>query len=218
MEAHVKHLFGNICRASVAAAGVMVATSAASAETRPVQFETEFDLDLSLNGAALEIPAAAPQAAAPVALEISKAVDGWEQAIGAYLDALLESDAKVEAKAEAPAEPTPAANEVIAAEVAAFAAPAVTVKPELLAPVLSQPMHCEGCLLHAPEKPAETAAVTAPAPAPVATVDDDAAWQSLAVWAAERTSDDAEDLTDTAFAAEAEFFADFDAAENEPTE
>ena len=232
----MKHIFGNICRASVAAAGVMVATSAASAESRPLQFETEFDLDLSLNGVAFEAPFQAPQAATPLTLDVSSAAAGWEKAIGAYLDALLESpaeskdDAKPQAKADAPAaEPTapPAPAEpasasdkpdspLIAAEVAAFATPAPAVNPQLLAPVLSQPMHCDQCLAHSAEAaPAETAAAET---APEATIDDDAAWQTLADWAAARAAETAADSADEAVTAESDFFFDVDAAENEPTE
>ena len=222
----MKQIFGNICRASVAAAGVMVATSAASAESRPVLFETEFDLDVFVGGIAFEAPAVAPQVSAPLTLDVASAAAGWEQAIGAYLDALLDAteakeaksdDAKTDAAhADAATQPAPAelavATEVViaplvAAEVAAFTAPAV--RPELLAPVLSHPMHCDQCLAHAAEAAAaETASATA--------VDDDAAWQSLADWAAARAAESAP--ADDALTAESDFFFDDEPVDNEPTQ
>lgn len=193
----MKHVFGNLCRASVAAVGVLAVTPAASAETRPLEFETEFDL-----GIAGEAIAAALESNVS---NISAAATQWEQSIGAYLDGLLE--------AAAPAlEPAPASggmpvSEVVDAEVEAFAPvelapPVPQVNPlpqELLkvlgddaagAPALSlapAPSHPTGCAMceAAGEWVEITKAEAAPSPAE-GMVDDGDAWQRLAEWASAR--------------------------------
>ena len=269
----MKQILGNLCRASVAAAGVMVATSAASAESKPLQFETEFDLDL-LPG---NLSAHAAAAAIDVGLDAAApSVSGWEQSIGAYLDTLLNAEPK---SAPAPAtqvdESDADAAAVIEAEIDAFTAtelaaptaqapetkplppellevlgieppaegeepadvlvavpasaesrpdpkPEAKVEPAnplLLAPVLSHPMNCEMCHAHLDAAPAVEQA------AAPAQVDDAEAWQTLADWAAARaaadtTDDNSNDATDTAEAvtAESDFFFDFFAGEESPTE
>ena len=235
----MNHIWSKVCRASVAAAGVMVATSAASAESRPLQFETEFDLGLDRVAEAV-----APAAAAP---DVSPAPAGWEAAIGSYLDALVaraevnprvaeSTDDAAAATAEVayatadavtadllvalglePAEETaeePAAKaEASTASATAEAAP----NPLLLAPVLSHPAGCESCAatLHESRKEAEEAA----APADVR-IDDFAAWRKLADWASARAEEDAGDsqLDDRAVTAESDFFLDVFGDEDSATE
>lgn len=141
----MKQVFGNVCRASVAAAGVMVAASAASAETGPVQFETEFDLDLA-GGA---ITAGAVNAGAPtvsaITLDIASAAAKWEESIGAYLEGLLAADAATGAApaAEEAKAHDPVTEAVIEEEIEAFAQPetveakpAVTQEAQALPPAL----------------------------------------------------------------------------------
>ena len=251
----MNHIWSKVCAASVAAAGVMVATSAASAESRPLQFETEFDLGLDRVAEAV-----APAAVAP---EVSPA--GWEAAIGSYLDALVaraEASPAVDATTSAAAAAVAAATEAASAEADAVtsdllvalglepagdiaeepaakaeaspaeAAPAAATaeaapNPLLLAPVLSHPAHCESCTaaLHDGRKEVEQAAAAAPAAVPAAApadvrVDDFAAWQKLADWAAARAEADADDAgaDDQAATAESDFFFDVFAEEDSATE
>ena len=105
----MKHVWGKVCAASVAAAGVGVFTPAANAESRPLEFETEFDLGV------------APAANAIQAELAATTVSAWEQSIGSYLDRF------VEAAKEAVAQPAPAAQDTavqaaVDAELSAFAA------------------------------------------------------------------------------------------------
>ena len=224
----MKQVFGKVCRASFTAAGVMVAASAASAETRPVQLETEFDLDLGGS-----IGAAAPALAAPQAssftLDFSSAAAKWEESIGAYLDGLLAADEAPAPQAqEAKAADDAATDAVIQAEIAAFEQPQpakaepatvepatvepvaqpVALSPQLLAPVLSSPAGCQACCAHLAQ----------------ARIDDAAAWQKLAEWASSRVAEDAgaaeSDIEDDAEAASADgdMLFDFFDGEDEPTE
>jgi hypothetical protein len=221
-EAHVKQILSKVCRASVAAAGVVVAASAAHAESRPVELETEFDLGHLGGGISLDTSAAVKAAA----LDVSSAVGNWQESIGTYLDGLL-ADRTPGIQAAAPEvkdEPKPAAtidvDEVIEEEIAAFK-PAVPAKPEpkaedvatvpanplLLAPVLSHPMDCPEC-----EKVIQQAAAEDAHDA-VSRVDDDAAWQNLADWAGSRVAVDAASATtapagDDVATAESAFFDD----------
>jgi hypothetical protein len=195
----MKQVLGSIGRASLAAAGVMVATSAANAESRPLAFETEFDLNLAPTPAPLNI--AVPD------------VTKWEQSIGAYLDGLLTRDeaaAATSAAEQAAGDPGAESvdtdevvdtDQVVAEDIRAFqpvqaAAAIAPVEANLLllAPVLSQPMHCEQC-------DAETT-THAQLEAEVK-IDDSAAWQKLAEWASARVAED-------------EAAADFDAAVDAP--
>ena len=236
----MNHIWSKVCRASVAAAGVMVATSAASAESRPLQFETEFDLGLDRVAEAV--------APAAVALDVSPAPAAWETAIGSYLDGLIaraEANPGVDAStqdaataataevrsssadavaadlfvalglepAEEIAEETAAKVEASTASATAEAAP----NPLLLAPVLSHPAGCESCAaaLHDSRKEVEQAAV----PAEVQ-IDDLAAWQKLADWASARAVEDAGDAEsdDRAVTAESDFFLDVFGDEDSATE
>ena len=215
----MKQVLGSICGgiglSSLAAAGVMVATSAANAESRPLAFETEFDLNF----------APTPTPAGIAAPDVTK----WEQSIGAYLDGLLSADesaaattAAVEAAAEPAGEEPAAAPEisVIEEDIKAFQPTETAVKadsvaaanPLLLAPILSHPMDCAECRAGA-EEAAAAAPVVAP---PVATVDDTAAWQKLAEWAsarvaADRAADEFDEFdTFDVVTAESVFFEDAD--------
>lgn len=121
----MKHVYRKLCRASVAAAGVMVATSAASAETKPLEFETEFDLGAA--GVRAGVSAALAMAEAQPAAQ-------WEDSITAYLDGLIEKIAPVVEPPPAPAAGDAAVEALIDAEIAAFAAvdpvtPAAEVTP-----------------------------------------------------------------------------------------
>ena len=215
----MNQVFGKVCRASVAAAGVMVAASAASAESRPLLFETEFDVDLAAG-----IAAVAPRVGT-LSFDVPSAAAKWEESIGAYLEGLVDVEAAPAADA-APAVDAAAADLVARIEIQAFtvteapaaeagakplppevlvalgfdladavlearaAVPAAAqkqgegdaAKPQaaadarLLAPVLSEPMGCPGCAAHA---------------AHAARVDDAAAWQKLADWAASRVAEGA---------------------------
>jgi hypothetical protein len=203
-EAHVKQILGKVCRASVAAAGVVVAASAASAESRPLELETEFDLGHVGGSAALD-PSAPVKAAA---LDVSSAVGNWQESIGSYLEGLLADRtpgvqaAAPEVKDEAKRAATVDADEVIEEEIAAFkpaepvkaepqteakakaeGAAAVSANPLLLAPVLSHPMDCPECDKLIQQAAAEDAADAE------SRVDDEAAWQNLADWAGSRVAD-----------------------------
>jgi hypothetical protein len=215
-EAHVKLTLSKVCRTSVAAAGVMVAASAAFAESRPLGLETEFDLG-HVGGALSLDTTAAVQAAA---IDVSTSIGNWQDSIGSYLDGLLSSDRTpgVEGAAtEVKDEPKPGADvdedDLIEEEVAAFkpaesvkAEPKVEANPLLLAPVLSHPMNCPECL-----KLAEQAAADAQSEEiEESRVDDAAALQSLADWAGARVADDvaAAATDDDVATAESAFFDD----------
>jgi hypothetical protein len=202
---------------SLAAAGVVVASSlapvSASAEIKPLQFETEFDLDLTPANLNLTVPAAA---ADTIHLDLGSAAAKWEQSIGAYLDGLLSADeaaAATTAAEAAAADPTPEASldeaTVVAEDIKAFQPTQAAAKAEaagndepsvkdepsvnadavananplLLAPILSHPMDCAGCRAHAEP----SAAAAAPTVTPV---DDADAWQKLAEWASARLAED----------------------------
>jgi len=222
-EAHVKQILGKVCRASVAAAGVVVAASAANAESRPLELETEFDLG-HLGGVSLDASAAVKAAS----LDVSSAVGNWQKSIGTYLDGLLADRtpgveaAAPEVKTEAKGQATVDVDEVIEDEIAAFKpaepadakaeakaeeAAAAPANPLLLAPVLSHPMDCAECqklVQQAAAKDAEDAQ---------SRVDDAAAWQNLADWAGSRVADEAAasaaaDADDDVATAESAFFDD----------
>ena len=238
----MNHIWSKVGRASVAAAGVLVATSAASAESRPLQLETEFDLGLDRVAEAAAAPAA-------VAVDVSPATTAWEAAIGSYLDALVaraEANPGVQATTEVTSEAADAAAsdlfvalrlepaeesaEEPAAKVEAPAAEASTAtakaeaapNPLLLAPVLSHPATCESCAaaVHDGRNEAEQAAAAAPAAPAEARIDDFAAWQKLAHWAAARAEEDAGDAEadDRAVTAESDFFFAVFAEEDSATE
>jgi hypothetical protein len=200
----VKQILGKVCRASVAAAGVVVAASAANAEARPLELETEFDLGHVGAGVTLGASAAVQAAA----IDVSSAVGNWQQSIGAYLDGLLaDRTPGVETAApESKDEPKPQAavdvDEVIEEEIAAFKpaepvkaeanasakaeeAAALPANPLLLAPVLSHPMDCAEC-----QKLTQQAAARDAEDAQ-SRVDDEVAWQNLADWAGSRLADEA---------------------------
>jgi hypothetical protein len=215
-EAHVKLTLSKVCRTSVAAAGVMVAASAASAESRPLELETEFDLG-QLGGASLDTTAPVKTAA----FDVSAAVGNWQDSIGAYLDGLLSSE--VTPGVEAAAQEADA-DDVIQEEIAAFkptesakAEPRVEANPLLLAPVLSHPNDCPECL-----KLAEQAAAAEAQSDEIeeSRVDDAAALQNLADWAGARVADQAAAASATAdesdvATAESAFFD--DATDESPT-
>jgi hypothetical protein len=118
----MKLVLGGICRASVAAAGVMVAASGASAEPAagesadgigptPVRIETEFEA--SAGGGALV--AGASVADGPCAFEESawaEAGGSWEMAIASYLDRFTEDSAEGEAAAADGVTPETAGKEL----------------------------------------------------------------------------------------------------------
>jgi hypothetical protein len=193
-EAHVKQILGKVCRASVAAAGVVAAASAANAESRPLDLETEFDVGTVDTQAAVK---------AAASFDVSSAVGNWQESIGAYLDGLLASRtpgveaAAPEVKTEAKAQATVDVDVLIEEEIAAFkpaepakveakvetaAAPAT---PLLLAPVLSHPMDCTECHKRVEQAAAEDANRAE------SRVDDAAAWQNLADGAQSRVADEA---------------------------
>ena len=234
----MKHILGNLCRASVAAAGVMVAASAAHGESKPLGFETEFDLP-GLTGGGNNVTGAIDAAGAVrrAVLDVPSAAAKWEESIGSYLDALVGKQAAVEAPAaEVPAGVDATTEAVVKQELEALAADdadtdadedadakpaaaaeAAPVNPLLLAPVLSHPMECELCRKEleaaaapAADEPAEEAAADAK-------VDDDAAQQKLADWATARAGEDqgARQSDDTA-SAESVFFDDL-SDDAEPT-
>ena len=209
----MKLSFSNVCRTSVAAAGVMVAASAVSAESRPLELETEFDLGQLGGGVSLDATAAVKTAA----FDVSAAVGNWQDSIGAYLDGLLSSEVTPGVEAPAPdAKGEADADDLIEEEIAAFkptesarAEPTVEVNPLLLAPVLSHPMNCPECL-----KLAEQAAADAQSDeVEESRVDDAAALQNLADWAGARIADQAAANTSAAdeadvATAESAFFED----------
>lgn len=89
--------FGGVYRASVAAAGVLAASSMTRAAIRPIDFETEFDIDLPASvvgaeSAVVHEASVAPQEAAPAAAVPAAA--GWQQEISRYLDKLLDRPAE----------------------------------------------------------------------------------------------------------------------------
>ena len=198
----MKQILGKVCRASVAAAGVMVAASAANAESRPLELETEFDLGHAGGGISLDTAAAVKTAA----LDVSSAVGGWQDSIGTYLDGLLGADRtpgiEEVAEPEANDEATFDIDDVIEEEIAAFkptepvkaepkaeekaevAAAETPANPLLLAPVLSHPMDCPEC------QKLIRQAVVDDAEGAQSRVDDEAAWQNLADWAGSRVADD----------------------------
>ena len=186
----MKHVWRSICQASVAAAGVVVIPSAVSAETKPIEFETEFDLDLAAGAALLPTPGV-PQHAA---FDLPSVAAQWQESIGSYLDNLLDAPTP-----PAPTEPAPASDDddeidaLVAAEVAAFTPAAVaTHAPQVsLAPVLSHPMECPLCR-GAGEWIEVTTVAEVPAPAE-GMVDDAAAWERMAEWAPARLAADASD-------------------------
>ena len=193
----MKQKLGNLCRASVAAAGVMAAASTASAESKPFEFETEFDV----GGIAPAISPGVAAAGAAIALDVPAAVANWEQSIGAYLEGLLDTDtvgldavpqpAAPEDKIDVAKDIAEVLDPVVQAEVAAFTAPAPEVNPLLLAPVLSHPSDCEACRALADQAKADEASDEPTADAATeAKVDDSAAWQKLADWASARVAED----------------------------
>jgi hypothetical protein len=107
--------WNSICRTSLTLAGITVASSSAtaSAEPRPTQFETEFEI---APAPAVQTVNAEP-AAAIIEQLAGPAVSDWEQAIGDYLDTLMEPD-----RTEAPLRPArpPAEREAAAAFEAAL--------------------------------------------------------------------------------------------------
>jgi len=225
----VKQILSNLCRASVAAAGVMVAASAAHGEARPLGFETEFDLPGVGAGTAID----ALGAVRSRVLDVPSAAAKWEESIGSYLDALVGKQLAVEAPAaEVTAGPDATTEAVVKQELKALAGDdvnddadadadevadakpaaaveATAVNPLLLAPVLSHPMECEQCRKELEE--AAAAQQDADQPAAEAKVDDEVAQQNLADWAADRASgkQSARSASDTASAdAEGVFFDD----------
>lgn len=188
-------------RASITAAGVVLAASGATAETRFLGFETEFDLG------AVPTTTTAPAHNSPVFDEASTA-EKWEQAIGAYLDGLADRAAMspvvldtsrdietalralVRAEAEAFA-PATLADKRLALEVAHVDAPvALSLEPALLAPTLSHPMGCPACDSESAHATAALAATTEIASASAdVEIDDDDAWQKMADWAAARATE-----------------------------
>lgn len=210
----MNRILGNLYRASMAATGVLLATSSASAETKSFDFETEFDLEGLV---AAKVPASVPSG---LQLDVSSAAAKWEQCIGVYLDALLDR-ATPAATVDASTEVVAALRAFLNAEIEAFTVAAVAtaepaaeiaqadapvalvLNPLLLSPVLSHPMDCESC--QGESKHAEAAA--APVAEPVsssalAEVDDVAAWQEMADWASARAAEDAgnpDDATESAY-------------------
>ena len=131
----MKQILNQLCRASITAAGVMVATSAASAESKPVQFETEFDLNLNLTPGGLNLQA--PQATRPVTFDVAKAAADWQESIGAYLDTLLEAEpAPAVPSTSRETTPDSTTDAAVKADLAAFAAaePAATSAAKPLPP------------------------------------------------------------------------------------
>jgi hypothetical protein len=204
----MKHVWGKVCRASVAAAGVAVFASAANAENRPLEFETEFDLGIS-------------PAAAAIKAELAPTAAAWQESIGSYLEQLLDA-AKEVAPQLAPVAQDETVQAAVDAELSAFAAAAAKpLPPELLdvlgiefveedaapkislAPYPSEAHDCELC--HAAGEWVEVKnAEQAAAPAE-GLVDDAAAWDKLAEWASSRIEADDAPAAEDAFDA---FFSD----------
>ena len=218
----MKQILGNLCRASVAAAGVMAAASTASAETKPFEFETEFDVG---GIAPAIVPGVATAGAPTIALDVPAAVGNWEQSIGAYLDDVFDTDTDGLDAAPQPAAPETTVDvakdiaevldPVVRADVAAFTTPAPEANPLLLAPVLSHPADCEACRKLVEQAEADESQDQPAADATTeAKVDDTAAWQKLADWASARVAEDEEAAEAAAFdqadvvTAESVFFED----------
>ena len=175
----MKHVLSKVCAASVAAAGLAAFTSAANAENRPLEFETEFDLGIDV------AVAPAVPAANLIQAELATAVSAWEASIGEYLEQV------VGAAKQAVADPAPAAQDdavqaAVDAELSALAPPAPTIS---LAPYLSSDAHdCELC--HAEGQWVEVTRVEQAAAPAEGLVDDAAAWEKLAEWASSRIDAD----------------------------
>lgn len=185
----MKHVWQSVWQASVAAGAVFI-PSAVSAETKPVEFETEFDLDLAVGAAALPAPAV-PKLAG---FDLPSAAAKWQESIGSYLDGLLGAPTPPPAMEPAPVpDDDEDIDALIAAEVAAFAPAAVAAPaPQIsLAPVLSHAMDCSLCR-GVGEWVEVTNVVDLAAPAE-GMVDDAAAWERMAEWASARLAADASD-------------------------
>ena len=208
----MKHVWGKVCAASVAAAGVTAFTPSASAENRPLEFETEFDLGVAPAASAIKAELATTAAAA------------WEQSIGSYLDRLV--DVAKEVVTQPVAAAPDAVQAAVDAELTAFAAAAAKpLPPELLdvlgiefteeeqaeapkislAPYPSADAHdCELCRATGGQWIEVTRAEQPAAPAE-SLVDDAAAWEKLAEWASSRIEAAEPDDAPDAFSA---FFGD----------
>ena len=167
----MKHVWGSVCRASVAAAGVAVFTSAANAENRPLEFETEFDLGIDAGANAINA-------------ELATTAAAWQESIGTYLEQFLE------AAKEVAAEPAPAAQDesvqaAVDAELSAFTeAPAISLAP--------YPSHAHDCqLCRGTGEWVEVTKVEQAASPAEGLVDDAEAWEKLAEWASSRIEADA---------------------------